>query len=286
MKKVIYYFTGTGNSMRAALKIAECVGDVEIISMRNEPSDVPAENCDMIGFIFPVYHWTVPEPAVRFIKELKINTSAYIFALAMPSFICGFACEHLQALLVEKGASLSYGEKVNSVANYALVYPPMPSPKLVVPKTEKKLERIALEIKQQIKKPFPRAGFMVRARYDKMMPPYKALQKYADYPFTISQSCISCGLCSRVCPCYNIELIDGKPNFLHHCAQCMACVAFCPKRAIGYELTPDNKLQLASNSSNTPITNLMGLPAKRKLYHNPYITAADIMKNSVKITKE
>lgn len=56
MTKKIYYFTGTGNSMRAATKIAERLGHTEIISMRTDPSTVPATDCDVIGFVYPVYH--------------------------------------------------------------------------------------------------------------------------------------------------------------------------------------------------------------------------------------
>lgn len=65
----------------------------------------------------------------------------------------------------------------------------------------------------------------------------------------------------------------------------MACVSYCPQRAIGYEIA---KSDIASNAmalKKTPIVKRMGLPAKRKRYHNPYITAADIMRNRTTIDK-
>lgn len=282
MKKAIYYFTGTGNSMRAATKIAEQLGDTEIISMRSNPLDVPATDCDIIGFIYPVYHWTLPEPVAQFIEKLSINPNAYIFTVAMPSFIVGHACEKLAEIILEKGAKLSYGEKVHSVANYAIVYPPMP-PKFVVPRTEKQIDAIAQEIKNKNTKSFPCASAFIRKKYLKVMPQYKSIQQFADKPFIVSNDCISCGLCSKVCPCHNVELKDGKPTFLHHCAQCMACVCFCPNRAIGYKLTEDDFRQLADNGLRVPVVKMMGLPAKRKLYHNPYISATDIAKNRIKI---
>lgn len=95
MKKVIYYFSGTGNSMRGAKVIAEELGDTEIISMRMDPHTVSAENAEIIGFVFPVYHWTMPAPAVRFVEQLKINPDAYIFVTAMPSFICGIPTKNV-----------------------------------------------------------------------------------------------------------------------------------------------------------------------------------------------
>ena len=279
MKRRIYYFTGTGNSMRAARVIASALGSTEIVSMRMNPEDVPATDCDVIGFIYPVYHWTMPEPAEKFVEKLDINPDAYIFAVAMPSFIIGFACERLNQILETKGSSLSYGNLVNSVANYAIVYPPFPSPKLRVPKTEKKLKKIAAEIDARAKRDYPRASKRVRRKFDSFMGPYLDIQTYADNPFTVSDACISCGLCTRVCPCGNLKMENGKPKFNHHCANCMACVTSCPKRAIGYNITDGDRKLLNASGKNTPLVKIMGLPPKRKLYRNPYITTADLTKN-------
>jgi hypothetical protein len=110
MKKVIYYFSGTGNSMRAAARIAAALTDMEIISMRCDPSEVSASEASLIGFVFPVYHWTMPESAIQFIKGLQINPGAYIFAVSTPGFINGHSFEVLDGILREKGASLSYGK--------------------------------------------------------------------------------------------------------------------------------------------------------------------------------
>ena len=277
--KRIYYFTGTGNSMRAARVIAKALGDTEIVSMRMDPKDVPAADCDVIGFIYPVYHWTMPAPAVAFVEQLEINPDAYIFVVAMPSFICGIACERLAQILENKGAVINYGNLVNSVANYAIVYPPFPFPKLRVPKTEKKLKRIAEEIASGKEKDYPRASSFIKRRRDKVMIPYLELQKYADNPFTISEDCVSCGICSKVCPCNNIKLVEGRPAFLHHCANCMACVVSCPKRAIGYDIEQGDRKLLNAMSSKTPLVKVMGLPKKRKLYRNPYINTADLIRN-------
>lgn len=228
----------------------------------------------------------MPAPAVKFVERLKINPDAYIFVFAMPSFICGIACEKCAQLIEAKGGRIAYANLVHCVANYATVYPPFPSPKLMVPRMERRIKQIARDIAHKKERAYPKASRMIRVRRDKVMTPYLDVQKYADYPFTVNESCVGCGFCSKVCPCGNIALCEGKPVFQHHCAQCMACVVNCPKRAIGYEVRQSDLNGLSTSNKKIPLVRLMGLPAKRKLYRNPYITADDLSRDRMVISKK
>lgn len=254
MRNVIYYFTGTGNSMRAAEIIAQKLNDTDIISMRSSPSDFPALDVERIGFIFPVYHWTMPETAIHFIQQLSISPNTYIFSISMPSFINGRSLENLSLLLNEKGCTISYGKMVYSVANYVAMYPPMPNPKKRVPKTEKKLKIIAEEIAQKKISIYPKATPLVNTLFHKIMDRHITNCPANDKYFSVWDDCISCGLCAKVCPCKNIIMENGRPTFQHHCNQCMACISYCPKEAINFPY----------------------FTRKRKKYHNPYISAQDI----------
>ncbi len=73
-------------------------------------------------------------------------------------------------------------------------------------------------------------------------------------------------------------LENGRPVFQHHFLNCMASVVSCPKRAIGYEIREGDRKLLDASGRKTSIVRLMGLPEKRKLYMNPYITAKDLTK--------
>ena len=55
-----------------------------------------------------------------------------------------------------------------------------------------------------------------------------------DKSFWADDKCNRCGICSRVCPANNIEMIDEKPAWLHRCEQCFACLQWCPQEAIQY----------------------------------------------------
>ncbi|MFA7230521.1 MAG: EFR1 family ferrodoxin, partial [Victivallaceae bacterium] len=73
--------------------------------------------------------------------------------------------------------------------------------------------------------------------------------------FQVNVRCNSCGICSRVCPSGNIELAnDGKPTWGNNCEQCMACIQWCPQKAI----------QIRGVSENCPH------------YHHPDVSVNDI----------
>jgi ferredoxin len=55
-----------------------------------------------------------------------------------------------------------------------------------------------------------------------------------DKKFWADAKCDGCGICSQVCPAANIDMINDKPAWLHHCEQCLACLQWCPREAIQY----------------------------------------------------
>ena len=52
--------------------------------------------------------------------------------------------------------------------------------------------------------------------------------------FHVSDACISCGSCERVCPLGNVSLQNGKPVWGAKCTHCMGCISVCPPKAIDY----------------------------------------------------
>jgi len=55
-----------------------------------------------------------------------------------------------------------------------------------------------------------------------------------DKGFWVDEKCNSCGICKTACLCGNIALKEGRPVWLHHCEQCLACIQWCPPEAIQY----------------------------------------------------
>jgi ferredoxin len=74
--------------------------------------------------------------------------------------------------------------------------------------------------------------------------------------FTFNEDCNACGICERICPVHNIEIVDGKPIWSDHCAGCFACLNWCPKEAIS----------------------VGGLDLGIEPYHHPEVKLSDMMR--------
>lgn len=70
---------------------------------------------------------------------------------------------------------------------------------------------------------------------------FNALIPLSDRSFRFDDKCNGCGICSRVCPVDNIEMIDKKPVWQHRCENCLACYVWCPKEAIYGEIVAYNE---------------------------------------------
>ena len=271
MKKVIYCFSGTGNSLRAARIIAKEIDGATIVSVKKGVTSDLAADADMIGFICPVYEWDVPETMKDFVEKLTVNKKAYTFMVATYIAVHGRCFETIDTILRTKGTRLHYGKPLRCVASQCIAYEPFPSPKIMVPYSDHRASKIGKLIAKQKTNKYPKMSAFTRSRYDKMMMPFINVQHEYDKGFYTTDNCVGCGLCEKLCPSKNITISDKHPLWNHNCLGCNSCVVYCPKKAIMFK-TPE-----AYEKLDNVITHRLGLPEKRTRYHNPYITAKDII---------
>ena len=229
MNKTIYYFSATGNSLQAALDIGEGIG-AEVASVAKAGMKAKCDS-EVIGFVFPSFCWGAPNMMYDFISSGNFNPNAYFFAVVTCGAQIGVSAYDVDGLLRAKGAKLSYCTKLKMVSNYIPMYDVNVATIDEVLKTaESELVGIIADINAQKVCEFKKKFRLISKIRIKIMKSYKK----ADEKYIVNDSCTGCGICASVCPAKNIELKEGKPEFQHRCEHCIACIHWCPQKAIDY----------------------------------------------------
>ena len=261
MSTEIYYFSGTGNSLVVARDIAEKI-DGETISI---PSVMDKEtiqiDADVTGIVFPAYCMRMPRIVKKFIGKLTNLESKYIFAIVTVGGISGDILNRLLEAIGQRSGNLAAGFIVRMPANYIHNADALPLflQRRMFRRWKKKADEIAEYVRTskrgRMEKFNPIMTFLFSRTINKQ---YFAgeLNPDIDKHFWVDDRCNECGFCARVCPVGNIEIVDDRPVWQHHCEKCLTCIQWCPKEAIQFK----------------------NVTLKRKRYHHPDVKLSDILR--------
>ncbi len=256
MKTIIYFFTGTGNSLYIAKKLAEKLSNCELVPISKIwQQDSPIVVAERIGLIFPVYGFGLPAIVYEFLNKLNTHLADYIFTIITSGGgSSGASLSQVKKLLKKQSKRLNAGFSIQMPINYIPMYN-IPSEGAQIRMFEKAsiiLNNIYEVIKSNQSK-------IRREPFSVILKPINKLFRNRvnklDKDFYVNINCDSCEICEKVCPVGNIKIVDGKPEWQHKCQQCLACIHFCPQKAIQY-------------GKNT---------ANRERYHQPQIKIKEIM---------
>ena len=230
---MIFYFTGTGNSLYAAQKLAdegeELVSIVE--ALRSKAFHYTLKEGEKLGFVFPVYFYTVSDPVLELVRNLTVENAGFVYAVIPCGASIGTAGGFLKSELKRRGLEL---QRVDAlvVPDGALIFYNIDPPE----KMEKTLDAATKElasIKRAIErhegnsiKGSPALGKAWLAAYHTCM---------GTKPFHADEKCIGCGKCASICPVEAISMVDGRPAWTKNkCLKCCGCINRCPVSAIQY----------------------------------------------------
>ena len=236
MKTVIYYFTGTGNTLAVARDVAAELGDTKLVPLRRaiQAGGVIAD-ADVIGIAFPVYFLDLPDLVKKFIGNLRFADNPYIFGIATCGERPGPALFSLMRLLETKGATLSAG--------FALVMPenfigpvdltgdaPRRQEKFSMAKS--RIPAIVDAVRKRTVSP-PEGTDSALLRIGGKITASLATSIY-NTPRRLHATgrCNRCGTCARICPTRNITVSGDGIRWGRECTQCYACIHWCPAEAI------------------------------------------------------
>ena len=259
MKTIIYYFTGTGNSLAAAKKIAAALGDCQLVpiaSLAKTSGDIVPQ-AERVGIICPVYFSGLPLMVASFAARLDPAAGTYVFAVITHGGGGeSAALRQLDALLRKRrGRGLDAGLGVVMPGNYILMYesPKGKEQEEILAKADAEIGVITGPVSRCERRRLP-SSLVSRVLYTLLYPWFKSHAHTDDKKFSVTDKCTSCGICVAICPVNNIELVDKKPVWKHHCELCCGCIHLCPVEAI----------QAGSRT------------AARQRYHNPSVRIEEL----------
>jgi ferredoxin len=247
MENIVFYFSGTGNSLYVAKNISKELENCEIVSMA-KPFDL-TKQYDSIGFVYPTYYWGMPKIVIEFVKNIKLdnNKNSYYYSIATYGGLVGNAVYQMYESLLDKhDIKLDYGKKLQMFANYVVAYDMSKKVDMITKKSNKKLIPIINSIKMKKKNNVNKLTRMFKSMNNKFIEEVSNMDKN----FIVNNNCTGCSICEKVCPVKNIEMVNNQPQYRHNCEQCVACIQFCPQKAINYKDVTQNRRRYTNPEIN------------------------------------
>lgn len=239
-KRVVLYFTGTGNCLYVARQLAGKEGKILSIPqlMRKKQFEIEA---DEIGLVYPIYGHMPPYMVREFIKKAQLKAE-YKFA------VLTYGMRKCNAVEIWDGISRKAGNVFDYIGTIVMVDNWLPNfdmnDQMKIDKhIPENLAKITSDLSNRRRWHEPvtqeereqHEGFMSLTGLD---PEVGFLMK-ADRSFRVTDDCIHCGICTYVCPRGNYELTGQGVKMQGDCEFCFACIQNCPQRAKQFKKNED-----------------------------------------------
>ena len=224
----VCYFTASGNCLYVAKRIGGTLLSIPQL-MKHDSVEIAD---DAVGIVCPVYAVEMPMMVKEFLQKAKIKTEYFFFVY---TFGMGYAeaFAHVELVCRDKGLKLSYINAIQMVDNYLPGFE-MQNQIDTLPKknVEGQIKKLLADIESRTETPF-KISAVVKAQmamYQKMLAK-RILRKDTAQEYIVTDDCVRCGICAKVCPANNITVSD-KVRFADRCEVCYACLHNCPQNAI------------------------------------------------------
>ncbi len=231
------YFSGTGNTKHCIEKLVSLLdGNAKAVSLEGGEAISAVKENDTIILGYPIQYSNAPLIVRDFIKSNSgLWKGKKILCAATMGLFSGDGAGCTARILKKYGAEILGGLHIrmpDSVSDVRLLKKTPDENKRTVIESDKRIEMLAQQIKQG---KYPKEGISFIAHltglFGQRLWFYGKTSRYSK-KLKISEACVGCGLCSRLCPMNNISLKDGKAHAGEKCTMCYRCISQCPEQAI------------------------------------------------------
>lgn len=256
VKRLVFYFTGTGNCLYIAKQLSDHTISIPQAMKKGEF----VYEAEEIGIVYPIYGHMPPNMVRAFIQKAQLKCN-YLFAILTYGNRKCNAAEICDQIGKDSGHPFDYIATLLMVDNWLPNFD-MNEQMQIDKKIPENLARIQSDLNVQKKAIEPvtdeerqqHAEFLSRAS---AIFTAEGIHAKAENWFTVTDKCITCGICVKVCPKanYSMEVERAVPK--GDCELCFACVHNCPHKAI-----------ILTNGEKNP----------NARYRNPNVKISDIQK--------
>ena len=265
VKRVILYFTGTGNCLYVARQLGGKNSELLSIPQLMKQNDIEIE-ADEIGIVYPIYGHMPPNMVRQFIKKAKLKADYKFAVLTYGNRKCN-AVEIWDSVSRQAGVAFDYINTLIMVDNWLPNFD-MNEQMLIDKHIPENLDRISGDISSRKHWHEPvmeeereqHNGFLERTGIN----PEIGFVIQSENYFTITDACIGCGACINVCPKGNYRFTSQGIKTEGSCEFCFACIQNCPQGAI----------QFVKNENDPFLRN--GEKNSNARYRNEHISLMDI----------
>lgn len=239
-RRVILYFTGTGNCLYIARQLAGKDGELLSIPqlVKDKRYDIEA---DEIGIVYPIYGHMPPHMVWTFIEKSRLRAKYKFAVLTYGSRKCS-AVEIWDGISSKAGNAFDYIATIVMVDNWLPNFDMNEQMKIDkhIPENLAKISK-DIESRRRWHEPVSQLEreqhqeFLERSGIDPKMGFLLRSEKY----FTVTDLCIECGICTYVCPHGNYSLTPKGAELEGDCEFCFACIQNCPQKAIQFAEQPE-----------------------------------------------
>ena len=237
---MILYFSATGNTRFVARQLATRLGDeaLDLLERIRRGDHSPIHSDKPFVICAPTYVCEMPRFFADYLRKTPLTGCTDAYFIFTSGGYCGISGALARTIVGKKGLRYMGCAELTMPRNSIVTdhYPELEKPEIErrIRSSAEAIEAIAAAIgnRERLRS---RHVWLFEVAVTLPFNPVWCRLKQGVSDFHVTDKCVGCGKCARLCPLNMIEIVDGRPAWRgKSCAHCMSCIQNCPVEAIQY----------------------------------------------------
>lgn len=232
------YFSGTGNTKHCVERLVKGINEnAPVYALEDKDALNAVRNSQTVIFGYPVQYSNLPK-IVRdhIVNNAQIFEGKNIFIVATMGLFSGDGAGLCARLFKKYGATVLGGLHIkmpDSIGDVKALKRSLQANKQIVLNADAKIDKAIADIKNNR---YPKEGlnifYHLAGLFGQRLYFGRKTKRYYTKIKVDTAKCVQCGLCAKLCPMNNIDLVDNGVAFNGKCTMCYRCFSHCPQKAI------------------------------------------------------